>query len=211
MKQNRFVLGLAARLANSIIWLILKTCRIEVTGAEHLQGGDGGKFILMLWHNRLTITPQLLHLVTPNRSYAAVVSNSRDGQILAEMINRYPQGSLIRVPHDLRHEALRKMVKTLKENDAVPVITPDGPRGPKYKAKGGIAVAAKIAKARIVPLSWQANREWIFKTWDEMSLPKPFSKIKLVIGNPMDINEKSSEEAASMIEHELNTLVPQTL
>lgn len=195
-----------AFIANVIVRAIVKTCKIEVAGLENLTYSQEKKQILMLWHNRLIITPELLHRITPNQAYAAVVSSSRDGELLARMIGHYEKGSVIRVPHDLKHEGLRKMVKTLREKEAIPVITPDGPRGPKYKVKGGIVLAAKNANAVIIPFSWNSDRAWTFKTWDRLNLPKPFSTLKITFGNPIDLKNYTANQAVDALETSLNSI-----
>lgn len=206
MKKNWVPLGLVAWLANALIRGIIKTSRLEVVGLDHLTSPKDRKQIVMLWHNRLTIAPHLLHLLTPKIQYAAVVSSSKDGQLLAKMVSHFSNGSVIRVAHDLRHEALRQMVKALREKEVVPVITPDGPRGPRYAIKGGIVLAAKGANALVIPMSWSADKFWEFNTWDKMRLPKPFSTITLHFGIPIDLKQDSSENALKQLEASLNKL-----
>src|SRR5262249_41681403 len=65
------------------------------------------------------------------------------------------------------------------------IITPDGPRGPRYIAKPGIAAAACETGAHVVPFSWTATRFWQLGTWDKMLLPKPFSTLLVTFGDPI--------------------------
>lgn len=206
MKLKWLPLGLIAWLANTFVRGIIKTSQLNVVGLENLTSKKDRKQIVMLWHNRLTIAPHLLNQLTPEIQYAAVVSSSKDGQLLAKMVGRFSNGTVIKVPHDLRHEALRQMVKVLKEKEVVPVITPDGPRGPRYTIKGGVALAAKEANALIIPMSWNADKFWEFGTWDRMRLPKPFSRITLVFGEPVDLKDDSSESSLDKLKHSLNGL-----
>jgi hypothetical protein len=196
--------SLIGGVANSIIWAILKTCKITVSNLDYLTTHTDKKRILMLWHNRLVITPQLLHELTPTHIYAAMVSNSRDGELLSKMICHYQKGSVIRVPHDLRHQGLREMIRTLKQSAAIPVITPDGPRGPRYSIKGGVVLAAKGSNALIIPMSWSATRYWEFKTWDRLRLPKPFSTLHVAFGKPVDIAAYSNAEAIDILQQNLH-------
>jgi lysophospholipid acyltransferase (LPLAT)-like uncharacterized protein len=197
---------IVASIANAIIWALVKTCKIKITNLEHLTISGGKKQILMLWHNRLIITPQLLHKITPQQTYAAVVSNSQDGELLSKMICRYSNGSVIRVSHDMRHQGLRKMVQTLKQNKTIPVITPDGPRGPRYSVKGGVVLAAKGSDAVIIPMSWSSSRFWEFKTWDGLRLPKPFSALDVTFGEPIDLTNHSGSEAITLLEKRMNSI-----
>lgn len=171
-------------------WLmraILLTCRIELHGLEQFtKTASKGKCILMLWHNRIAIVPDILTRFT-KFLYAAVISNSRDGEFLAILVNSYKVGKIIRVSHDSRHEALHQLINHLKNSQEIVVITPDGPKGPRYGMKPGLAVAAKKANASVVPLSWTASKYWQLKTWDKLMIPKPFSTIRFSIGSPLKL------------------------
>ena len=80
------------------------------------------------------------------------------------------------------------MIKQLK-NGKVILITPDGPRGPRYWVKPGVAYAAKTTSSHIVPFTWSASHYWQLNTWDRMLIPKPFSKIIINISPAMAIKD----------------------
>ena len=158
--------------------LIVHTCRIEVQGVDHFKKiAATEKCFLILWHNRLAIIPFILSRYTPNTSYAALVSASRDGEILSAIVQSYKNGRLIKVAHQERYQALRETVRHIEERKHLVILTPDGPRGPLYQIKPCTAVAALETEAYIAVLDWEANRFWELKTWDRLRLPKPFAKI----------------------------------
>ena len=83
-------------------------------------------------------------------------------------------------------------IRDIEENRNV-VFTPDGPRGPKYVIKNGpIAVASKTGGI-LVPFVINASRCWSLKSWDAFQLPKPFSKLTMVIGKPIHVPPDLSE------------------
>ncbi len=141
--------------------------------------------ILALWHNRLSLATPILYRVAPQFSYLAVVSNSRDGKLLAKLTQAYRQANTIQVSHDKKHKALKEMVHALRQGDKVLVITPDGPRGPRYEVKPGVTLAAKHSGAQIVPMSWSCTRFWQLRTWDKFIIPKPFAKIVYLFDTPL--------------------------
>jgi lysophospholipid acyltransferase (LPLAT)-like uncharacterized protein len=158
--------------------LLFKTCRLKVEGLEDFKKvAENKRCILMLWHNRLAIIPCILDDLTPNISYAAMVSASRDGKLLKAIVDSYKNGRTIRVGHQARYKALRELIRHVEERQHIVVITPDGPRGPCYEIKSGIAVAAIETQATIVALNWEAKRFWQFSTWDRLRFPKPFTTI----------------------------------
>lgn len=185
-------------LAKAFLRLVLFTCRIEVQGVEELKRvASQDRCILMLWHNRLTILPEILLKNAPQFIYCAFVSNSRDGELLAILANSYKHGRTLRVPHNARHQALSQMIKQLKQNHEVMIVTPDGPRGPRYQVKPGIVVAAQESSAYIIPFSWSANNFWQLKSWDQLRFPKPFTRIQATFGAPILIDNTMPIDTAT--------------
>lgn len=196
LRFKRFILPYPmAYLVKYLLRFLLWTCRFQIEGGEaFVSFAKNNRCILSLWHNRLGIMPEVLNRFTKGITFTAVVSNSRDGEPLALVVNSYQKGRTIRVAHNDRHGALRCVINHLKDNIDVLVITPDGPRGPRYKLKPGIVVAAKASGACIVPFSWTADRFWSMNTWDGFMLPKPFSKIQVSFGSPITLSRDTGTE-----------------
>jgi len=193
---------LIAYVGRFLMRMIAITCRIQIEGLERFKEvASKEKCILMLWHNRLAAFPIFMFKNAPEFKYGAFVSNSRDGEMIAVLANSYKQGEAIRVPHHSKSEALQTMIKRLRIGKKVMIITPDGPTGPVYKVKPGVAIAAKETGAPIVPWSWSSNNVWRLRTWDGLMIPKPFSTIELKFGEPIRLekgSEPSKEEIANL-------------
>ncbi|HRD56379.1 MAG TPA: DUF374 domain-containing protein, partial [Parachlamydiaceae bacterium] len=111
--------------------------------------------------------------------------------------------------HDARHKALRKMINYLKHGREIVIITPDGPKGPRYQVKPGVALAARESQAKIIPFTWTASRFWQLKTWDKLLLPKPFSKIVIDLGNPISFEKDQAfdlSQASAYLQTSLTSL-----
>ncbi len=189
-----------AYIGKYLLRAILFTCQVEVRGLETFKKIVSiKKCMLMLWHNRLTIVSEILFKVDPKTVFAALISKSRDGDPLATLANSYATGKAIRVPHDRKHQALKTVIETLKATNEVVIITPDGPRGPRYLVKPGIAVAAKETNASIIPFTWVSSKFWQIKSWDRMIFPKPFSKIIVTFGEPVSHLHETLEETQAML------------
>jgi len=196
----------AATLGKFIVKVILKTCKWEVSGLDSFcETASKNRSILMLWHNRLAITPFILNDYAKQFKYVAFVSNSRDGELINTLVNTYRVGRTIKVPHDSRHEALRSLIRTIQNSEEIAVITPDGPRGPKYEIKPGIALAATLTQASVIPFTWKASHYWELKTWDKLRLPKPFSKIHVSFENALQFAKKRPLEE---VQQELERALP---
>lgn len=177
-----------------LLRLLVLSCRFEIKGLEAFKEfAAKNPCILILWHNRLVILPEFLNRYASEFCYRAVISKSRDAELLALLANSYKQGRTLRVPHNARYIALKEMIARLKTEKEVLVITPDGPRGPRYEVKPGTVIAARAASAWVIPLSWRANRVWELKTWDRLMIPKPFSTIKIQFGSHIVVEENLGE------------------
>lgn len=197
---------LLAYLIRGLLTILLWTCRVEVVGLEHLKKAQAqGPTILILWHNRLLIIGHILSKFTPHFSYSAFISQSRDGEILAQFVNSFKNGHTIRVAHNAKDKALRSLIQELKTKKHIVILTPDGPRGPKYEMKPGVVLAAAEACAVTVPCAWTANRFWQLRTWDGLIIPKPFSKINLRFGQSLE-ETKNEELDVGKFQLEMNLL-----
>lgn len=194
---------LIAKVSKGLMRVLLFTCRFEVEGLERFHRlATSEKCILMLWHNRLPVVPSILYRFCKQFNFAAVISASRDGDLLSMIVHSYKQGRTIRVPHNARHQALRDLIQQVNARQHIVVITPDGPRGPRYELKPGIAVAALETQANVVALNWESSRCWELKTWDRLRLPKPFSTIKVAFEAPVQFSGEKPptlEEAKSIL------------
>lgn len=177
---------MVATVGQGMIRLILLTCRWEVKGLERFKNlASKEKCILMLWHNRLAITAPILYKFAPHFIYAALVSNSKDGKLISAVIHSYKAGRTIHVAHNARYQALQELIRYIKEKNEIIIITPDGPRGPRYQLKPGVAIAALETGAHVVPFTWKADRCWELRTWDRLKVPKPFAKINVSFEEPV--------------------------
>ena len=158
------------------------------------MGAKKGGAILMLWHNKLFLIGPSILKAAPELSYCAFISNSKDGDIAAEYTTSYSIGTTVRVPHDSKNQALKMLITRLKLKRDVAIITPDGPRGPRYEVKPGTAIVAKQTGAGIIPFSWTSSAFFELNTWDKMQIPKPFSTIIATFNEPIYLSEDSSAE-----------------
>jgi len=189
--KQRWLPYIYGKLGKCILHVLASTCRFQVEGLESfLKAASRQKCVLIFWHNRLAMVAEIMSRHAPQFRYAAVISNSRDGEVIAVLTNSYQQARSIRVPHHARSSALQMIIRELKKGQEVLVITPDGPRGPLYEVKPGVVIAARESEAQVVPLSWTSSNCWELATWDNFMIPKPFSTILVKIGMPIQISKE---------------------
>jgi lysophospholipid acyltransferase (LPLAT)-like uncharacterized protein len=101
------------------------------------------------------------------------------------------------------------MVRAIQNGSDI-AVAPDGPRGPRYRVQIGIIELAKLTGRPIVPVSFNASRRKIFKTWDHFLLPYPFSKGVFIWGEPIAVDPNGDrvhlEERRALLEKSLNEL-----
>lgn len=189
--KQRWLPYLYGKLGKCLLHLLASTCRFQIEGLElFIKAASKQKCVLIFWHNRLAMIAEIMARHAPQFRYAAVISNSRDGEVIAVLTNSYRQARSIRVPHHARSSALQTIIRELKKGQEILVITPDGPRGPIYEVKPGVVIAARESEAQVVPLSWTSSKCWKLPTWDHFMIPKPFSTIYVKIGTPIQISKE---------------------
>ena len=174
-----------------IYWLPAKTLqlmchtlyRIRIEDPENLRYSTGG-CIGLAWHNRLLYFPAIIPAESRKRT-AAVVSASRDGQYVADLISMFGIRCLRGSSSRRGANALLDSVKVMREENLNVVFTPDGPRGPRYKIKPGPIMLASLTGAPIYPVSINASKCWAAKSWDGFQIPKPGATLTLVFGKPI--------------------------
>lgn len=173
--------GLLAGMTALAVRLLLRSLRYEVEGWERakLEGWYGRGVIFAFWHNSLMIP--LGH--ESRRNCRAVMSTGRDGEFAARVVRRFGvgsvRGSTSRGGAPLLLELLRR-----SERGAIFAVTPDGPRGPRYRFQPGTAYLASRTGLPVVPVGMALSRTWKLRSWDRFRIPRPFARAVMVFGRP---------------------------
>jgi lysophospholipid acyltransferase (LPLAT)-like uncharacterized protein len=164
--------------------------------------------VAITWHNRLFFYAVAFPKATRQRS-VAVVSASRDGQYVSDFISQLGLGSIRGSSSRGGAQAQLAGVKAIQEGKNV-CFTPDGPRGPKYQMKAGPVHLASLTGARILPVAINFSSCWELKSWDNFQIPKPFSKVTLIMGEtipiPPNLDAKQLEEQRQKIQDVLMSI-----
>ena len=167
-----------------VLQLWVRTLRYEIDDRAGVVGKPADQnYIGALWHNRLLIFPFVLRRFFSNRHGAALISASRDGDLLADAITRFGFDVVRGSSSRLGASAILQLTDVLASGGDV-VITPDGPRGPAYELGPGIVYLAQKSGAAVVPVNMEYSSCWRLKSWDRFILPRPFAKICVIIGQP---------------------------
>ena len=188
--RARWLIALGFRLLQ--IWA--RTLRYEIDDRLGVAGRPVNEnYIGALWHNRLLIFPFVLRRFFSNRRGAALISASRDGDLLADAIKRFDFDIVRGSSSRLGASAILQLTDVLASGRDV-VITPDGPRGPAYELGPGIIFLAQKSGAAVLPVNMEYSSCWRLKSWDRFILPRPFSKVRVIIGQPYHVRSTSTPD-----------------
>jgi lysophospholipid acyltransferase (LPLAT)-like uncharacterized protein len=176
-----------------LLQLWARTLRFTVDDRAQVVGQPPNeRYIGALWHNRLLLFPFVLKRYLPERRGAALISTSRDGEILADLVERFGFEVVRGSSSRKGASAIRQLAEVIAHGHDV-VITPDGPRGPAYELGQGIVYLAQQSGAAVVPVNLEYSSCWRVKSWDRFILPKPFSKVRVIIGPPHRVASTTSD------------------
>jgi lysophospholipid acyltransferase (LPLAT)-like uncharacterized protein len=174
------------------VWV--RTLRFEIEDRAQIIGTPPHqRYIGALWHNRLLLLPFVLKRYLPQRHGAALISASRDGARLADLVERFGYDVVRGSSSRKGASAIRQLADVIASGRDV-VITPDGPRGPAYQIGQGIVYLAQQSGAAVVPVNMEYSSCWRVKSWDRFILPKPFSKVRVIFGKAHRVAQSSSDE-----------------
>jgi lysophospholipid acyltransferase (LPLAT)-like uncharacterized protein len=200
--------ALAGSVGHALASALLSTVRFR---AEHRERLDvlmarGEPVLFALWHGRLLP----LTWFHRHRDIAAMISYSEDGEYIARLVGKWGYRVVRGSTSRGGLSALRELARQVRSGRSV-AITPDGPRGPRQRLQPGIIAVARMTGAPIVPLVAGCDRAWWPGQWDRFCIPKPFSRVTVLYGEPQyvprDADATVQADCARRLEDELNTLL----
>lgn len=210
--RDRALFGVGALVGALIIRLLSWSTRVRVLNPSgdplHPRSrgfAPGDVPIYVSWHQRMFA---FFDHLGP-RHVAVMISRSRDGEMISRAAQhlgfRSVRGSSTRggVP------AMREILGILKRRRPIGFLA-DGPLGPPGIVKTGVIAASRETGDPIVPLAWGGDRVWTFKSWDRYKVPKPFSRVVLVVGDsirvPAGADRAQMERARQRLGREIDRL-----
>ncbi|GAB6064081.1 lysophospholipid acyltransferase family protein [Deferrisoma palaeochoriense] len=161
--------------------LVGRTTRYRVTGfdrAERLR--REGPVVWAFWHNRL-LGPLLPYA---GQGVGVVISRSADGELISRIVERFGYVPIRGSSSRGGAAALRGVLRHLAAGGDV-ALTPDGPRGPRYRVQPGAAAAAMRSGVPLIPVGAAFTRRWAAPSWDRFQVPLPFGRAEIVLGPPL--------------------------
>lgn len=167
-----------------------RTLRYEQVGYGPIGAlRNRDRVVFALWHDEL-FAPSYLHR---KEGIIALVSASRDGEFLAQILER--MGYNISRGSSTRSgvRALKGTIDLMEQLDKDAVVTVDGPKGPRHQVKDGVLYLAYKSGAWIVPVRVSSSMVKRFKkAWDRFQLPLPGARCRVIYGIPYKVQKLRS-------------------
>jgi lysophospholipid acyltransferase (LPLAT)-like uncharacterized protein len=197
--KHRFILALIPLLVG-VIRLIGMTMRITLIDPHRTSpcGKPAKPLIYAFWHNQQILAAYFFR----NFGIRVLVSRSRDGDYIARVLEYFGFGTVRSSTSSGKVNALRGLVRELKAGHHV-AITPDGPRGPVYRAQPGAVFLGMLSGHALVPLGCASARTWRLRSWDRFEIPKPFSRAVIVYDRAIPIPHRLSDKQALQLNKEI--------
>lgn len=163
-----------------------------------------------LWHQHLLLGVRyLLDKRALGLKLGFMVSPSVDGEAGAMAAERLG-GHVVRGSSSYTGaRALRDFYLAVAKENISLLITPDGPRGPRYEAKSGALLIGQLAAKPIVPITYAANRIFKFRAWDRFILPLPFSRVVIAVGEPIQVPKVMKPQEVEALQVKLGETLKQ--
>jgi len=178
-----------------------KTYKVEKISSDGVINENA---VYVSWHNKIVPITVILNKLEKK---AALASASKDGELISVPLERFGYKVIRGSSGRDGVKGLLQMVKYLKEGYVVGTPV-DGPKGPVYKVKPGMLYLAQKSGKPIIPIGAASKSKWVFaKTWDKIEIPKPFSKIVCILGEPIYVEkDEDLREVAQEVEEILLNL-----
>jgi lysophospholipid acyltransferase (LPLAT)-like uncharacterized protein len=215
-RGRRLAFSVGIPLLKALLFLLYSSYRVEkIRGAdveERILADRGRVYAPCFWHQQMIIGARLIRRWARHGFKACyIISASVDGEIAArvarswgaEVIRGSATSAGALVLRDA-HEMMRRGISM--------ATAPDGPLGPRFRFATGAVLIARIGRAPLVPIACAADRAWYLRrSWDHFMIPKPFARIALAIGEPVEVPPELSraelEKFRARMQAELDALV----
>jgi hypothetical protein len=178
-----------------LVALLLRLLHVTLRYDEILEEGGradqpGEASVWCFWH-RCLLPAACFFRGRPRTTL--LISASFDGELIARTIERLGYETVRGSSSRAGSGGLRALARAV-QHGATAVIPGDGPRGPRYLLKPGVARLARLTGQPVNSFYLLPQRAWVLRSWDALLVPKPFSRVVMVWGLPVSPPETAEAE-----------------
>ncbi|MFP4538103.1 MAG: glycosyltransferase N-terminal domain-containing protein [Dichotomicrobium sp.] len=171
--------------------------------------------IFTSWHGQFLMSPVMKPKHQPAKM---MIARHGDAEVIAQAVRHFDvelirgAGAAGRRKDRGGSTAFREALKSL--NNGVNVaMTADVPPGPPRKAGMGVVTLASRSGRPIIPMGFATRRNVAFRNWSRFTLNLPFTRLALVMGDPVHVPEDADadilEASRQEVEQRLNAATRQ--
>jgi len=190
--RQRFLLSLISWASYLAISLIGPTLRYSISWEEPPSPPDATyekPVIYSFWHRAVFASAWLWR----KTGIAVMVSRSFDGEYIARTIEKLGFVAVRGSSSRGGANALLGLRSQLERGNLV-AFTIDGPRGPKYVAKPGPVLLSRSTAFPMAAFYVALSDAWVLNSWDQLMIPKPFSKALVRFSAKMRVPAAAGDE-----------------
>jgi lysophospholipid acyltransferase (LPLAT)-like uncharacterized protein len=208
-----FVYRIAVYVGAVIVELLWRTSRLKILHLERLETllKEHGAVVPVFWHQHLLLAARFM---CSNKIKGIkpgfMISPSVDGQAPTMLAQLYGAHVVRGSGSYTGMRAVRGVYNAIVKQGISPTITPDGPRGPRFKMKPGAIFTAQITGKAVVPIAYAARPARLLKTWDKFVFPAPFARVRIAIGEPYVPPKRMTDEEMAAAQQELERRLHET-
>ncbi len=208
---RRLAYAIGLPLLRFILWALHSTYRyVDTIGADvadRIVADRDQAYVPCYWHQQHILCSQLMRRWL-RRGFRAcyIVSASVDGEVPARIARSWGADVIRGSAANTGALVLRDAQQKMKDGVSI-VATSDGPLGPAFEFKAGTVLMARVGNAPLVPIACAADRAWYLNTWDRFMIPKPFARVVIAIGEPIDVPRRASPEELESIRRRMQDAI----
>jgi len=208
--RSRFAIRLLGRALAACARIYFRLLKTEFHLAQPLTSPYDEKgetvYLYCLWHH------SILCAIFCGRSVrlAGLVSRHEDGSYVADAMECVDLTPIRGSSNRGGAAAMKQMIDATERLNIA--IATDGPRGPHHVVKEGIIFLASQSGRAILPTGVSATRSWRpWLKWSYLLIPKPFSRVVMVGGEPFfvppDLSREQREVYRQKLQAEMDRLL----
>lgn len=170
---------------------------------DFMRQHDRAPVLFAFWHNRLFLTPYLQRRLLRDFKLAAMISRSRDGNLITSIIHEFGLYAVRGSSSKKGLEAFMALKRLMEKEGIDAAITPDGPRGPRQRLQPGVLHLSRLTGRPIIPLRIEFSSKIELKSWDRFQIPVPFTRCDFYFGSPLLIPDSASDADLDQLSHSL--------
>ena len=208
---RRLTYAIGFPLLRVILALLNATYRVKrVSGsdiADRIIAETGQAYVPCYWHSQhLVLSWMMRDWIRRGFRACFIVSASVDGEVPARIATHFGAEVIRGSAANTGALVLRDAHSAMRRGVSI-VTTSDGPLGPAFEFKSGTVLMARVGGAPMVPIGYAADRAWVLDTWDRFMIPKPFARIAIGIGEPIEVPRGASPDDIERIRSEMESAI----